>query len=115
MDLQIIIPRAPSAYQLKINWHYELWKQEKEAKEQQFVIENVRFQHDPLWASKFISIQSAHDGNNIIWKMARPLMTLAASVAMPTMIGPVAIGSVAFTIGLWVYIEMAGRWRNSKI
>lgn len=112
MDLQIIIPRAPSAYQLKINWHYEVWKQEKEAKQPKFVIENIRFAHDPLWANRLMSIQAAHHGNHVVWRMGRPLLTLAAMVAVPALAGPVMVGSATFTIALWAGFEISEWWRK---
>lgn len=112
MDLQIILPRQPSAYEIKYNWHYEIWKQEKEASQPKFVIENIRFPHDPLWASRLMSIQSAHDGNHFVWRAGRPLMMLAALVAVPAMAGPVLVGSVTFTIALWAGFEVSEWWRK---
>lgn len=47
--------------------HFAWWK-EWEAQQPDFVIENIRFKHDPEWKAKLFSIQSAHDGNHWIWK-----------------------------------------------
>jgi hypothetical protein len=45
---------------------YEIWRSELRAKQPRFAHENVRFDHDPLWRSRFLSIQSACDGNHHI-------------------------------------------------
>jgi hypothetical protein len=50
--------------------HFAFWKEWK-ASQPDFKIENVRFRHDPTWRTKFWSIQSAHDGNHLIWKATR--------------------------------------------
>lgn len=48
---------------------YADWRQKKAATEPEFVIENIRFDHDPNWRNKFFSIQSAHDHNHWVWKV----------------------------------------------
>lgn len=93
MDLQIIIPRAPTAQEIRIKWRYEIWKQEKEAREPKFVIENIRFVHDPYWRERFFSIQAIGDvhagkcvalGPIILWNIVK--YTLAVGAAAPYLI-----------------------------
>jgi hypothetical protein len=47
------------------------WQVEWKARQEAFVMENIRFAHDPAWRYRFFSIQSAHDGNHWIWKATR--------------------------------------------
>lgn len=46
---------------------YWQWREQRAEKCEQFVIENVRFPHDPLWKARLVSIQSACDGNHRVW------------------------------------------------
>ncbi len=50
--------------------HYA-WRVEWKAKQDEFVIENIRFRHDPQWQNRFFSIQSARDANHWMWKATR--------------------------------------------
>lgn len=63
MLITIIQPGVPSQEQLVrlINSQYQIWKQEKAASEPQYVIENIRFKHNPEWRNRFWSIQATHD------------------------------------------------------
>lgn len=75
MPLNIIFP---SGYQVEVSYlrqqldcaHFAFWMTWKQ-NEPTFVIENVRFRHDPNWRGRFWGIQSAHDGNHIVWKATR--------------------------------------------
>jgi hypothetical protein len=51
--------------------HHAWWKQWRAQRELAFVIENIRFEHDPGWRHRFFSIQSAHDANHWAWKATR--------------------------------------------
>jgi hypothetical protein len=73
----------PSHYQI----HYEhlrqhldeahtAWWKEWKAQQPDFVIENIRFEHDPNWNKRFLSIQSAHDGNHLIWKATKVVASM---------------------------------------
>jgi hypothetical protein len=72
---RIIIPQY---YQVEVNKlrqqldeaHTAWWKEWK-AQQPDFVIENIRFQHDPNWNKRILSIQCAHDGNHWIWKATK--------------------------------------------
>ncbi len=68
----------PQYYRIEINTlrqhldeaHIAWWKEWK-AQQPDFVIENVRFKHDPNWNKRFFSIQSAHDGSHWMWKATK--------------------------------------------
>jgi hypothetical protein len=57
---------------------YQLWREEKERREPPFVVENVRFEHDPDWRSGFFSVQSALDCKHLGWQAVRVLYFAAA-------------------------------------
>lgn len=59
--VQIIVPDVPRPYEITVKVQYELWKEEKEAREPKFVIENVRFEHDPRWRERLFSITAIRD------------------------------------------------------
>jgi hypothetical protein len=69
----------PSAYQVEHvklrqsleEAHHAWWQQWQAQRELAFVIENIRFEHDPGWKNRFFSIQSAHDANHWVWKATR--------------------------------------------
>jgi hypothetical protein len=64
----------PSPYRVEISrlrqqldeahlaWVVE-WKQ----RQADFVIENIRFAHDPNWNKRVFSLQAAHDGETWVW------------------------------------------------
>ena len=63
----------PHRYQLKYEFAhlYAEWHAAKQATIPEFKIENVRFEHDPDWNTRLFSIQSARDGNHVVWRAAR--------------------------------------------
>jgi hypothetical protein len=75
-----LIPAQPSQERLvkHIRDQYQLWREEKERREPPFVVENVRFEHDPDWRSGFFSIQSARDCGHLGWQAVRVLYLGAA-------------------------------------
>ena len=56
---------------------YVKWQVGKEESEPQFVIENIHFEHDPLWNTRFWSIQSAHDLSHPVWQAVEITFVLA--------------------------------------
>lgn len=81
MMYQIILPNKPSQeYLIRfVQAQYQIWKEEKEAREPQWQPENVRFVHDPEWRSRFWSIQAAHDCDDWRWKFVRVVYVAAAA------------------------------------
>jgi hypothetical protein len=51
-------------------WAIE-WKRQQQA----FVIENIRFAHDPHWNERFFSLQAARDGKTWVWQATRIIVT----------------------------------------
>jgi hypothetical protein len=69
--------------------YYEHWKEEKEATEPKFVIENVRFEHDPNWQMRTISISKARTGTGPVWGTVRILFAIGAG----------SLGAFSYTTG----------------
>jgi hypothetical protein len=67
----------PSGYRLELSklhqqldqTHYAWWQEWKA--QQEFKIDNIRFNHDPNWDKRFFSLQSAHNANHWFWKATR--------------------------------------------
>jgi hypothetical protein len=51
------------------------WATEWRRRQQEFVIENIRFAHDPHWKQRFFSLQSARDGEHWFWQATRVIVT----------------------------------------
>ena len=51
------------------------WAMEWKRRQQEFVIENIRFAHDPHWKTRFFSLQSARDGTHWFWQATRVIVT----------------------------------------
>ena len=78
-SFSILFPRP---YRVEINrlrqqleaahfaWQIE-WKRQQD----EFVIENIRFVHDPLWNRRFFSLQAARDGEGWFWLVTRTMVT----------------------------------------
>jgi hypothetical protein len=65
----------PSPYRIELSGlHQQLedahraWAVEWKARQAVFVIENIRFTHDPLWNKRLFSLQAAHDGETWLWR-----------------------------------------------
>lgn len=50
---------------------YRNWYDKKIASEPKFVIENVRFEHDPHWRNQFFSLTCAREGNHWFWRATK--------------------------------------------
>ena len=50
------------------------WAKEWKRQQDEFVIENIRFTHDPLWNQRIFSLQAAHDGEIWFWRATRVFM-----------------------------------------
>lgn len=88
---------------------YEIWRVEYLARQPKFRSENVRFEHDPEWRNRFLSIQSAHDGNHVVWKVARFTWCMAsgfftAAPLMPLGIIPGLVFGSAISLGTYAYM-----------
>lgn len=81
MSGDIIVPGRPSQEYLVrlVRAQYQIWREEKEAREEKWVPVNIRFEHDPLWRYRYMSIQCMHDGNIMIWKLAKVAYVAAAA------------------------------------
>jgi hypothetical protein len=82
-SLQILFP-AP--YQVEISRlrqqleeaHFA-WVTEWRRRQDEFVIENIRFRHDPLWNKRTFSLQAARDGQVWFWKATRMFVAFGLS------------------------------------
>jgi hypothetical protein len=66
MSLRILFP-AP--YQIEIS---------RLRQQLDFVIENIRFAHDPHWNTRLFSVQSARDGGHWFWRVTHSLVIYGA-------------------------------------
>ena len=53
------------------------WVTEWQRRQQEFVIENIRFAHDKDWNRRLFSLQSARDGAHWFWKATRVIATIS--------------------------------------
>jgi len=78
MSYQILFPIAYSITVTKLRQQLDeahlAWAQEWKQRQDEFVIENIRFAHDPLWNKRIFSIQAAHDGEVWFWRATRVIM-----------------------------------------
>jgi hypothetical protein len=51
------------------------WATERTLRQQAFVIENIRFNHDPLWNKRLFSLQAARNGKTWLWRATRIFVT----------------------------------------
>lgn len=77
----IVIPARPNQEYLVnlVRAQYQIWREEKDAREEKWVPVNIRFEHDPNWRNRLISIQCAHDGNILFWQVAKVVYVAAAA------------------------------------
>lgn len=57
------------------------WRVDREKTQAVYRVENIRFVHDPNWRSNTMSIQAAHDQDQIIWRVASTLFWSAQVAA----------------------------------
>ena len=78
MSYQILFPIPYSITVTKLRQQLDeahlAWAQEWKQRQDEFVIENIRFAHDPLWNKRIFSIQAAHDGEVWFWRATRVIM-----------------------------------------
>lgn len=73
-----IVPYRLNYEQLRVEIRdgYHEWRRAFDETQPTFEIENVRFDHDPEWRYRLLSMQSARDGNYFVWKIARQMVML---------------------------------------
>jgi hypothetical protein len=54
------------------------WKTEWKRQQLDFVIENIRFVHDPYWNTRLFSVQSARDGGHWFWRASKSAVMFEA-------------------------------------
>ena len=71
----------PSPYKVELSrLHQQLeeahraWVMEWQARQAEFVIENIRFTHDPLWNKRMFSLQAARDGETWLWRVTHMMV-----------------------------------------
>jgi hypothetical protein len=76
-----IIPGTPSQEYLVqlVRAQYQIWREEKEAREPKFIIENIQFKHDPQWRERFWSLEAARECKRWEWQAVRILYLGAAT------------------------------------
>jgi hypothetical protein len=71
----------PSPYAIKLSKlrqqleqaHFA-WVREWRRQQADFNIENIRFNHDPLWNKRIFSLQAARDGETWFWRATRSIV-----------------------------------------
>ena len=53
---------------------HRAWVMEWQARQAEFVIENIRFTHDPLWNKRMFSLQAARDGETWLWRVTHMMV-----------------------------------------
>jgi hypothetical protein len=51
------------------------WATEWKQRQADFIIENIRFTHDPHWNTRIFSLQAAHDGKTWFWSSVHVVAT----------------------------------------
>jgi hypothetical protein len=71
----------PSPYRVEVNRlrqqleeAHHAWAAEWKRQQTEFVIENIRFTHDPLWNKRMFSLQAARDGETWLWQVTHMVM-----------------------------------------
>jgi hypothetical protein len=71
----------PSPYRIEFSkLHQQLeeahraWAVEWKARGAEFLIENIRFTHDPLWNKRTFSLQAARNGETWLWRATHMLV-----------------------------------------
>jgi hypothetical protein len=78
ISYQILFPAPYSINVTKLRQQLDeahlAWWTEWKQRQDDFVIENVRFTHDPLWNKRIFSLQAAHDGEIWFWRATRVIL-----------------------------------------
>ena len=78
VSFQILFPSPYRIELTKLRQHLDevhlAWATEWKRRQDEFVIENIRFTHDPLWNRRIFSLQAAHDGEIWFWRATRVIM-----------------------------------------
>jgi hypothetical protein len=71
----------PSPYRIELsklrqqlNEAHLAWVTEWHDRQADFVIENIRFAHDPDWNKRIFSLQAAHDGEAWVWRVTHMIV-----------------------------------------
>jgi hypothetical protein len=79
MSFAVLFPRPyvleVSRLRQQLDEAHLAWAVEWKLQQQAFVIENIRFDHDPLWKTRMFSVQSARDGGTWFWQATRIFVT----------------------------------------
>lgn len=67
-------------YQAPARDLYAQWHEERFCEEEAFRIENICFPHDPRWRERLMSIQSAREGNHVVWRVVGGMFVLAGGI-----------------------------------
>jgi hypothetical protein len=78
ISYQILFP-APYTIELarlrqQLEEAHFAWAQEWKQHQADFGIENIRFNHDPLWNKRVFSLQAARDGETWFWRSAHAIV-----------------------------------------
>jgi hypothetical protein len=78
ISYQILFPAPYSINVTKLRQQLDeahlAWWTEWKQRQDDFVIENIRFAHDPLWNQRIFSLQAAHDGEIWFWRATRVIL-----------------------------------------
>jgi hypothetical protein len=64
---EMLIPSVPKRAIIEYKSHYEIWRIGYEKTQPKFVVENVRFAHDPEWRHRFWSMTYIASGESVFW------------------------------------------------
>jgi hypothetical protein len=78
---QILFPSPYSLELSKLRQQLEeahfAWAREWRRQQDEFKIENIRFEHDPCWNRRIFSLQAARNGEVWFWQVTRMIVTFA--------------------------------------
>ena len=78
ISYQILFPAAYRIELARLRQQLEqahfAWVQEWKQRQADFRIENIRFNHDPLWNKRVFSLQAARDGGTWFWRATHAIV-----------------------------------------
>lgn len=81
--LQVLFPQPYQIEVSRLRQQLEeahlAWVMEWKVRQSEFIIENIRFRHDPNWKKRIFSLQAAHDGQIFFWRATRVLLSWATA------------------------------------